>query len=494
MDRTNQQQPPRQRDMVYCHQCENEWYRDEHGLTCPECQSDFTEIIEAEHDPRDDHLPDLEPPDHDRGEYYGTPDPDEGDIDGLRWQQTGPGQVRGTFNRTYQFGGGQGDQQQGQQGQQGGGLGGIFGGMLGSLVQGAMNNVAQRQQQPGQAQPGQEQRPQSPEGGPGGRAASAPDTARAGTTVRHYHGPLGHMTIATSSNVGGNLHPRDANAPQPFQVQPNYIDQIMQQMVMNIGPGGPHGMGGGQGGLVFADGGMGGGQNPFAAGPFGNVFSMLNGMTGMGGDAVFSQEEMDRVITRMMEENQTGHAPGPASEAAIRALPTRPIEAKDLADNGKAECTICMDEVLIGNSVTVLPCSHWFHDDCITAWLSEHDTCPHCRQGIMPKDETSSNSARQPSQAPLNDMSNPAQVPGSFPGAAPDRQETSGSRQQPESPSLHRRASSTSSAGRQASSGGRQGSSRGGMFKGMRDAFGGSRNNNNNGEGGSGGGPGAAGS
>jgi hypothetical protein len=32
-------------DMMFCHECADEWYRDEHGLTCPECGSDFTEIV-----------------------------------------------------------------------------------------------------------------------------------------------------------------------------------------------------------------------------------------------------------------------------------------------------------------------------------------------------------------------------------------------------------------------------------------------------------------
>src|SRR5207248_6641402 len=32
-------------ELVYCHRCQNEWYRNEHGLTCPNCESDFTEIV-----------------------------------------------------------------------------------------------------------------------------------------------------------------------------------------------------------------------------------------------------------------------------------------------------------------------------------------------------------------------------------------------------------------------------------------------------------------
>lgn len=33
------------REVVFCHQCEDEWYRDEHGLTCPRCNSDYVEIV-----------------------------------------------------------------------------------------------------------------------------------------------------------------------------------------------------------------------------------------------------------------------------------------------------------------------------------------------------------------------------------------------------------------------------------------------------------------
>lgn len=32
-------------EVVYCHACSNEWLRDAHGLTCPSCESDITEIV-----------------------------------------------------------------------------------------------------------------------------------------------------------------------------------------------------------------------------------------------------------------------------------------------------------------------------------------------------------------------------------------------------------------------------------------------------------------
>jgi hypothetical protein len=33
------------REVVFCHKCENEWYRDEHGNTCPNCKGNIVEIV-----------------------------------------------------------------------------------------------------------------------------------------------------------------------------------------------------------------------------------------------------------------------------------------------------------------------------------------------------------------------------------------------------------------------------------------------------------------
>lgn len=144
------------------------------------------------------------------------------------------------------------------------------------------------------------------------------------------------------------------------------------------------------------------------------------------GDAVFSQEALDRVITQLMEQNQGSNAPGPASEAAIRSLPKKTVEKDMLDDDGKAECSICMDAVELGNQVTILPCKHWFHESCITAWLKEHDTCPHCRKGISTPPEANGHASRggsgQPNRPPRRRSS--AAMPGGW-------QENTGTSQNP---------------------------------------------------------------
>lgn len=466
--------PPQHRDLVYCHQCEDEWYRDEHGLQCPHCQSDFTEIIEAGHDPREEELRipvDTQHPLHDHNPWENAPDPDEDDIDHFQWQRGGqPGQYHATFNRTYDMNlGGRG------QGQAQGGSGGLLG-MLGNMVGGMVNSALQQQGPQGQRQQyAAGEHGMHEQGTPG----SAPGSPRGeqqqghpgGTTVRHVHGPGYSFTMTTSSNMGGNLYPRNAHEPQPFNAQPDHMDNMMRQLFQNIGafPGqrGPPGFGFHD---DMHDGGM-----PFP----GALLQQLLG--GQHGDAVYSQEALDRIVTQLMEQHQTGNAPGPASQAAIDSLPKRPITEQDFGDQGKAECSICMADVELGEQVTVLPCSHWFHDECVRHWLNEHDTCPHCRQGIMPKENDQNRAgqeARAPSQAPLHDHGSPeylrTNVPGAFPfpqsgsGAqGPSTTGGSGTRASPftvpESPSLSRGNSSQQGSG----------SRNQGVFNRMRDAFGG---------------------
>lgn len=154
-------------------------------------------------------------------------------------------------------------------------------------------------------------------------------------------------------------------------------------------------------GLFGSFGGMPG--NPgIGMGPlnFANLFNPANAQSG---DAVFSQEALDRVISQLMEQNATGNAPPGASEDTINQLPRKKLGVEQLDENtGQAECSICMADVDIGEEITTLPCKHWYHFDCIKAWLTEHDTCPVCREGITPKD-ASQQGPRSSDQQPLHD-------------------------------------------------------------------------------------------
>lgn len=111
--------------------------------------------------------------------------------------------------------------------------------------------------------------------------------------------------------------------------------------------------------------------------------SLLATMLGGGriGDAVYSQEELDRVISQLVDQNMNQGAP-PAAETSIRSLPKKIVDKELLGGDERGECSICMETVELGREVTVLPCKHWFHGECIEMWLKQHNTCPHCRRPI----------------------------------------------------------------------------------------------------------------
>jgi len=355
--------PPSRRDVVFCHECEHEWYQDEHGLICPDCRSDFTEIvgdgsdtstgthfingtrssylqrgvdrhpsqIESNNDLRTDFTPEeILPPASFRNstpfDPGNVPDPDIDDIHRFNWglpprspgmQQPEPHRDphrdphRAEVHRNFQN---------------------TFSGLLG---------------------------------------ANAPQGRVHGQwTMRTVN--LGNGGSVTFSS--GTLFPRDANGPQPGMMPVENLHNVLASLLMGLeGPGGTRGPFGEPMGMP-----RGGVANPLGA--FFNA--MFNPAAAQHGDWVYSQEALDRVISQLMEQNATGNAPGPASADAMANLPKVKVTKEMMGDNGKAECSICMDDVALDDEVSQLPCKHWFHEQCVKAWLGEHDTCPHCRKGI----------------------------------------------------------------------------------------------------------------
>ncbi|KAF1952318.1 hypothetical protein CC80DRAFT_422676 [Byssothecium circinans] len=374
---SNSAQPAGPREMVFCHECHDEWFRDEKGIICPECESEFTEIIEDGNDPRDsfehdhggddddDSLPSLEEaspgrhPLHDHNPWQDTDDPDEDDISQMRFQPMGPGRfhVQATIHRTIS---------PAQFGDAGAGLTtiGAFQSFLTNLMQGAREQDQERSQ--------------------GGDGQSESRPAEEGAP--HFH------RFTYSSNA--RLHPRDGDHPGPRLEPVDDLNNVMAGLFAMMGepPGG-------RGGVGHA--------HDMPLNPLRGLFAAMSG--GQHGDAVYSQEALDRIISQLMEQTASSNAPGPASQQDIAALPRKQVTEEMLGAEHRAECSICMDEVTIGEEVTELPCKHWFHHPCVAAWLSEHDTCPHCRKSIKKEGEGASANA--------NASSSGADPTSSMPGA-----------------------------------------------------------------------------
>jgi hypothetical protein len=48
----------------------------------------------------------------------------------------------------------------------------------------------------------------------------------------------------------------------------------------------------------------------------------------------------------------------------------------------EAECSICQERVQLNENMSVLPCNHVFHYNCLVKWSDHGRNCPLCREEI----------------------------------------------------------------------------------------------------------------
>ena len=78
-----------------------------------------------------------------------------------------------------------------------------------------------------------------------------------------------------------------------------------------------------------------------------------------------------------------------ATEAEINRLPRRTLEANDdlLSRPGvggqQQQCSICLEQFQVGETVRTIPCFHTFHSSCIDPWLATKSECPICKHSAI---------------------------------------------------------------------------------------------------------------
>jgi len=71
------------------------------------------------------------------------------------------------------------------------------------------------------------------------------------------------------------------------------------------------------------------------------------------------------------------HAPTAAS--TLQNLPRIKVRLVDLEANESNECSICIDELEVGQEAMRIPCGHLYHEECVKDWLKKSNECPVCR-------------------------------------------------------------------------------------------------------------------
>ncbi|KAF7125648.1 hypothetical protein CNMCM5793_001887 [Aspergillus hiratsukae] len=384
-------------DRMFCHACGGVWLKNAaNGLNCPHCQSDFTEIIEIPPDTEDPSSRPTSPPREENNQPNVNPWADHNPWaneedhfgDNIAWR---PGYSRRTYRSpdgrftftttTTTLGGGglRVGRSMGQRQMQIDplmpmvrSLDTIFHGLADTYRQGQNNQPQDR------------------------RATGPPYETDAEEHRARSESPEFRAT--------GRLFPRDADGPQPMAPPLNTLGDILELFRADFG-----GNAAGGGVRVMT------GPNPLA------MLSTLLNFDRLG-DAVYSQEELDRVISQLIDQNINRTGAPPAPETAIQSLPKKKVDEEMLGPDGKAECSICMEPVELGTEVTVLHCKHWFHHPCIEAWLSQHNSCPHCRRPIdirqaegTSQDPVVINDSPEPPSPERRRSSGPAQHSGQAP-------------------------------------------------------------------------------
>ncbi|PON78965.1 43kDa postsynaptic protein [Parasponia andersonii] len=152
-----------------------------------------------------------------------------------------------------------------------------------------------------------------------------------------------------------------------------------------------------------------GGQIPFRLSGNGGFEALFNGTPGIGltrgnvGD-YFIGPGLEELFEQLSTNDRRG--PPPASRSSIDAMPTIKISNKHLRSD--SHCPVCKDKFELGSEARQMPCNHLYHSDCIVPWLSQHNSCPVCRQELPAQglNSTRSSTNRTRSSSSLGSNSN----------------------------------------------------------------------------------------
>lgn len=81
---------------------------------------------------------------------------------------------------------------------------------------------------------------------------------------------------------------------------------------------------------------------------------------------------------------------GPKSSPSSSSSPSASSKSKSQAkgeDESKGKCMVCLEHFETGEQLKMLPCLHYFHEDCADKWLVEKAVCPVCMNSIRGEEE-----------------------------------------------------------------------------------------------------------
>ena len=110
----------------------------------------------------------------------------------------------------------------------------------------------------------------------------------------------------------------------------------------------------------------------------------------------YEDEEIEDILNYIMNNDPNKYGSPPASKSEIEKLNKYTLTKEKLKSFGNENlCSVCKEELNIGDKLIDLPCNHYFHIDCLMPWLSQHDSCPVCRFELKTDDEDYENMKKE---------------------------------------------------------------------------------------------------
>lgn len=63
-------------------------------------------------------------------------------------------------------------------------------------------------------------------------------------------------------------------------------------------------------------------------------------------------------------------------------IPHIELESFTIDEQTADQCSVCLENMQVGQQAVRLQCNHMFHENCIQRWTRGHNTCPVCREPI----------------------------------------------------------------------------------------------------------------
>ncbi|RZC76544.1 hypothetical protein C5167_000643 [Papaver somniferum] len=112
------------------------------------------------------------------------------------------------------------------------------------------------------------------------------------------------------------------------------------------------------------------------------IFRFLDSVNGSYAESL-SEEEINALPVHQYEiagrqgESSTVQ-PAPVEPEQIKSDTVKPDVIVKSTEDGLT-CSVCLEQVDVGEIVRRLPCLHQFHANCVDPWLRKQGTCPLCK-------------------------------------------------------------------------------------------------------------------